>query len=182
MSGDSSGITRRRLLKSGGAAAAGVGLSGCMGGGGGGTGSGSSGGGGSSGDTVKIGVLEDRSGNFALVGTPKWRASRLAIKEINEDGGILGRQIELFDPDPQSDNQRYQQLTRRLIQQNNVDALWAGYSSATREAIRPIIDRNEQLYFYTTQGNPAEKTVENFEEVGSDEPFALERHSPDDHD
>jgi branched-chain amino acid transport system substrate-binding protein len=38
-----------------------------------------------------------------------------------------------------------------MINENDVDALWAGYSSATRETIRPTIDQNEQLYFYTTQ-------------------------------
>lgn len=132
--------TRRSFLIGSGAAAT-VSLAGC-------TSLGSSGGGS---NTLKIGVLEDRSGNFALVGTPKWRASKLAIDEINANGGILGKQIELFDPDPQSDNQRYKQLTRRLIEKNDVDALWAGYSSATRETIRPTIDRHEQLYFYTTQ-------------------------------
>ncbi|WEL22260.1 urea ABC transporter substrate-binding protein [Halorhabdus sp. BNX81] len=102
-------------------------------------------------DTVKIGVLEDRSGNFALNGTPKWRASKLAIDEINDEGGIDGKEIELFDPDPQSDDTRYAQLTKRLINQNDVDVLWAGYASKTRETIRPTIDSNEQLYFYTTQ-------------------------------
>ncbi len=134
-------VSRRSVLATG-AVGLGTALAGCSGGGGGGD---------SSSDTIRIGVLEDRSGNFSLVGTPKWRASKLAIEEINDNGGIMDRQIELFDPDPQSDNQRYQQLTERLIQQENVDALWAGYSSATREAIRPIIDREEQLYFYTTQ-------------------------------
>jgi branched-chain amino acid transport system substrate-binding protein len=142
-------VSRRTVLATG-AAGVGAALAGCIGGSG-----------GSESDTIKIGVLEDQSGNFSLVGTPKWRASKLAIEEINDDGGIMGKQIELFDPDPQSDNQRYQQLTEQLIQQDNVDALWAGYSSATREAIRPIIDREDQLYFYTTQyeGGVADKNV-----------------------
>jgi branched-chain amino acid transport system substrate-binding protein len=142
-------VSRRAVLATG-AAGVGAAFAGCIGGSG-----------GSDSDTIKIGVLEDQSGNFSLVGTPKWRASKLAIEEINDDGGIMGKQIELFDPDPQSDNQRYQQLTERLIQQDDVDALWAGYSSATREAIRPIIDREDQLYFYTTQyeGGVADKNV-----------------------
>jgi branched-chain amino acid transport system substrate-binding protein len=146
---DSPNVSRRKFI-AGSAATLTAGVAGCTGDGD-GDGGGDGGGGGGSDDTVKIGVIEDRSGNFALVGTPKWRASKLAINEINENGGIMGRQIELFDPDPQSNNQRYQQLTERAIQQEEVDALWAGYSSATRETIRPTIDRNEQLYFYTTQ-------------------------------
>ena len=153
-------ISRREFVTAGGAAAT-LALAGCTGGDGGGGGDGGDGGSTGGDSTVTIGVLEDRSGNFSLVGTPKYRASMLAVEEINNDGGIMGNQIETFAPDPQSDNQRYQQLTRRAIQQESVDALWAGYSSATREAIRPIIDRNDQLYFYTTQyeGGVCDKNV-----------------------
>ncbi|MGB9966393.1 urea ABC transporter substrate-binding protein [Halobacterium hubeiense] len=135
---DHTSSSRRSFLAAGGTVAATT-LAGCLT-------SGSSGE-----DTVKLGIIEDRSGNFALNGTPKYNASMLAIEELNEEGGILGNEIETFTPDPQSDNQRYQQLTRQAINEENVDALWAGYSSATRETIRPIIDQNEQLYFYTTQ-------------------------------
>jgi branched-chain amino acid transport system substrate-binding protein len=146
-------ISRRRFVGAGGAALV-AGLAGC-GGGTSGSGDGSSSGattdGASASGTVNIGVLEDRSGTFSLVGTPKWKASKLAIEEINADGGIMGNQIELYDPDPQSNNSRYKQLTRKMIQQRDVDVLWAGYASSTREAIRPIIDREDQLYFYTTQ-------------------------------
>ena len=148
-------LSRRKVIAAGGAAAT-LALAGCGGDGGDGSdgGDGDDGGdGGSTGgeSTVKIGVLEDQSGNFALVGDPKHKASLLAIEEINADGGIDGMEIETLDRDPQSDNQRYQELTREMINENEVDALWAGYSSATREAIRPTINRNEQLYFYTTQ-------------------------------
>ena len=145
-------VSRRSLLASG-AAGIGAALAGCSGNGG---GNGNGGGGGPT-----VGILEDRSGNFQLNGTSKWQATRLAIEEINEDGGLLGEEIEIVDPDPQSDNSRYQELTERLILQDQVDALWAGYSSATREAIRPIINENEQLYFYTTQyeGGVCDNTI-----------------------
>ncbi|PSP95128.1 urea ABC transporter substrate-binding protein [Halobacteriales archaeon QS_4_62_28] len=144
MSRDS--ISRRGFVTAGGAALV-AGLAGCSGS----SSEGASTDSASSSETVKIGVLEDQSGNFALVGDPKYKASMLAIEEINADGGIDGKEIEPVTADPQSDNQRYQELTREYINDEAVDALWAGYSSATREAIRPIINRNEQLYFYTTQ-------------------------------
>jgi branched-chain amino acid transport system substrate-binding protein len=38
-----------------------------------------------------------------------------------------------------------------MIQQDNVDVLVAGFASAEREAIRPIVDQFKQLYFYTNQ-------------------------------
>ncbi|MEM4781595.1 MAG: urea ABC transporter substrate-binding protein [Halalkalicoccus sp.] len=136
-------------------------------------------------DVVKIGVLEDRSGGFALNGTSKWQASVLAVEEVNESGGVLGREIELYDPDPQSDNQRYQELTRRLIQRENVDALWAGYSSAARETIRPLINQHEQLYFYTTQyeGGVCDKTIFPVgatarQQLGAVVPYLIEEYGP----
>ena len=145
--------SRRSFLTAGGAASL-ASLAGC-------TSSLSMGGGSEDSNTVKIGVLASRSGNFSLLSTPKWQAAKLAIDEMNNNGGILGKQIKLIDPDPQSDNQRYKQLTKRLIEKDKVDALWAGYSSATRETIRPTIDRHQQLYFYTTQyeGGVADSTT-----------------------
>ena len=38
-----------------------------------------------------------------------------------------------------------------MIQQDKVDVLVAGFASAEREAIRPIVDQFKQLYFYTNQ-------------------------------
>ncbi|WP_415379850.1 urea ABC transporter substrate-binding protein [Halosimplex sp. TS25] len=173
-----SGISRRQFVTAGGAAMV-AGLAGCSETGGATTDTASSS------DTVKIGVLEDQSGNFALVGDPKYKASMLAIQEINNNGGIDGKQIEPVTRDPQSDNQRYQELTREFINEEGVDALWAGYSSATREAIRPIINRNEQLYFYTTQyeGGVCDKTTFAMgptarQQLGTVLPYLVEEYGP----
>jgi branched-chain amino acid transport system substrate-binding protein len=67
------------------------------------------------------------------------------------DKGILGREVNLLSVDRQSNNALWQQLARRLIQQDKVDVLVAGFASAEREAIRPIVDQFKQLYFYTNQ-------------------------------
>ena len=140
-------VSRRSVLAAAGTSL-GVSLAGC---------SGESG----TNDGPTVGILEDRSGPFQLNGTPKWQATRLAIEEINEQGGLLGEEIEIVDPDPQSDNTRYQELTERLILEDQIDALWAAYASPAREAIRPIINENEQLYFYTTQyeGGVCDNTI-----------------------
>ena len=67
------------------------------------------------------------------------------------DKGISGREVNLVSVDGQSNNALWQQLARRLIQQDKVDVLVAGFASAEREAIRPIVDQFKQLYFYTNQ-------------------------------
>jgi branched-chain amino acid transport system substrate-binding protein len=100
---------------------------------------------------IKLGLLEDSSGNFALPVIPKIHATELAVKEINEKGGVLGRKIELIHYDTQSDNTRFQQMARRLIQNDKVDVIFGGFSSASREAIRPIMDRAGMMYWYNNQ-------------------------------
>lgn len=100
---------------------------------------------------IKIGVLEDQSGDFAAATTVKVHAIQLATKEINDAGGIAGRPIELVIYDTQSDNRRYQEFMRRVLQQDEVDVVFAGFSSASREAYRPIVNQFDGLAFYNNQ-------------------------------
>ena len=102
-------------------------------------------------DPIKLGLLEDQSGNFAIAVIPKIYAYQLAVDEINAKGGVLGRQLKIIHYDTQSDNTRFQEFARRLILEDKVDVIFGGFSSASREAIRPIMDRYKQLYFYNNQ-------------------------------
>jgi branched-chain amino acid transport system substrate-binding protein len=100
---------------------------------------------------IKIGLLEDQSGEIALFTMPKVHGTQLAVEEINKAGGIMGRQLELIAYDPQFDNSKFQEFTRRLLDKDKVDVLFAGATSASREAVRPIVDNSDVLYFYTNQ-------------------------------
>ena len=102
-------------------------------------------------DPIKIGVLEDQSGDFAAATIGKVHAIELAAEEINKAGGIAGRQIELVPYDTQSDNNRYQEFMRRVLQKDKVDVVFAGFSSASREAYRPIVNQFDGLAFYNNQ-------------------------------
>jgi len=102
-------------------------------------------------DAIKIGVLEDQSGDFAAATMVKVNAITLAAEEINAAGGIGGRPIELVTYDTQSDNTRYQEFMRRVLQSDKVDVVFAGFSSASREAYRPIVNQFDGLAFYNNQ-------------------------------
>lgn len=102
-------------------------------------------------EVIKLGLLEDHSGDFSLIGLQKLHAAELAVEEINENGGLLGKEVQLIAPDTQSDNTKYQELARKLILQDEVDVLMGAVSSASREAIRPIVEQNKILYFYNNQ-------------------------------
>lgn len=102
-------------------------------------------------DAIKIGVLESQSGDFAAVTMVKVNAIILAAEEINAAGGIGGRPVELVIYDTQSDNTRYQEFMRRVLQRDQVDVVFAGFSSASREAYRPIVNQFDGLAFYNNQ-------------------------------
>jgi branched-chain amino acid transport system substrate-binding protein len=53
-------------------------------------------------DPIKIGLIEDISGDLAPYGIPKLHGSLLAVEEINKAGGIMGRQIAMTHLDPGS--------------------------------------------------------------------------------
>ncbi|HSU21844.1 urea ABC transporter substrate-binding protein [Comamonadaceae bacterium OTU4NAUVB1] len=102
-------------------------------------------------EPLKVGLMEDISGDLAVIGLPKLHGSQLAVEEINKAGGVMGRPLELIHLDPQGDNARYQEFTRRLLSRDKVDVLIGGITSASREAVRPIVDRTQTPYFYTNQ-------------------------------
>lgn len=106
----------------------------------------------SSGDGAKgpiaVGSIYDLSGALGIVGKPKVDATKLAIKDINAHGGVLGRKLKLISHDAQSDNAKYTKYATELTGQHKVAMMAAGITSASREAIRPIADRTKTVYFY----------------------------------
>jgi branched-chain amino acid transport system substrate-binding protein len=74
-----------------------------------------------------------------------------AIDEINGLGGIAGREIIPTHYDPQSDNARYKVTLERLIIEDQVNLVFGGYTSSSRKAMLPIIEKHNKLLFYPQQ-------------------------------
>jgi len=58
-------------------------------------------------DAIKLGSILDTSGPFDAYGKPMDMAMRLAVSQINADGGLLGKQVEVVSYDTQSDMALY---------------------------------------------------------------------------
>jgi len=84
-------------------------------------------GGGNSGN-IKIGVLVPLSGSEAYYGNDMLQSYKLAVDEINEGGGILGRQLELYEADDGCDPNMATQAASKIIA-NGVDFVVGGYGS-----------------------------------------------------
>jgi urea transport system substrate-binding protein len=102
-------------------------------------------------DPIKIGSIHDLSGGLDIYGKPMVDALTLAIEEANAAGGLLGQQLKLVSYDPQSNMQLYTQYAQDAALKEKVAVVHGGITSASREVIRPVLDRFKTLYFYNTQ-------------------------------
>lgn len=100
-------------------------------------------------DTVKIGALHDLTGSFNIYGIQQSQALKLAVKEVNANGGVNGKQVEVVEYDTQSDDARFTQYANTLILRDQVAAMFGGLASSSREAVRPVAHQNRTLYFYS---------------------------------
>jgi urea transport system substrate-binding protein len=102
-------------------------------------------------DPIKVVGIHDASGGLDIYGQPMIDCLTLAAEEINAGGGLLGRPIELIHYDPQSSIQLYTQFATQAATRDRAAVVHGGITSASREAIRPVLRRYGTLYFYNTQ-------------------------------
>jgi branched-chain amino acid transport system substrate-binding protein len=102
------------------------------------------------GPPIKVGFLMDLTGPLSVYGKPKANCIQLAVDQINAQGGLLGRKLELVQYDTQSQAQLYGQFAQQLVLKDRVAAVFGAVTSAAREIVRPVLDRGKILYFYNT--------------------------------
>jgi branched-chain amino acid transport system substrate-binding protein len=105
------------------------------------TDSGSTDTGSSSGDVIKIGANLEISGAVATYGASIGDGAKLAIEEINANGGINGRQLELVVVDNKSENAEATSAAIRLAEQEKVVAMLAPATSGNTVATVPIAEK-----------------------------------------
>ncbi len=77
-------------------------------------------------DPIKIGVDGPFTGGSSSMGVSMRDGVRLAAKEINDAGGVMGRKIELVERDDEAKNERGVQIAQELINKEKVVAV-VGY-------------------------------------------------------
>jgi branched-chain amino acid transport system substrate-binding protein len=73
-------------------------------------------------DPIKIGVSGPFTGGSAPMGVSMRDGVKLATKEINDKGGVLGRKLELIERDDEAKNERGVQIAQELINKDKVAA------------------------------------------------------------
>ncbi|MFE2267498.1 urea ABC transporter substrate-binding protein [Streptomyces griseosporeus] len=104
-----------------------------------------------SGDTVKVGLLNSLSGTMAISEVTVHNALLLAVKEINAAGGVLGKKLKPVSQDGASDWPTFAEKAQTLITDDKVVATFGCWTSASRKAVKPVFERNKSLLFYPVQ-------------------------------
>lgn len=95
--------------------------------------------------TLKIGTLLPQTGSLAFLGPPEFAGVDLALKDINDAGGVLGKQVEKVDSDSgDTSTDTASQSVDRLIS-NNVDAIVGAASSSVSLSVIDKIVGNGTL-------------------------------------
>ncbi|PZG13248.1 ABC transporter substrate-binding protein [Nonomuraea aridisoli] len=139
----------RRLLPS--LAALLLALTACAGDGGGGGGGGGSG----AQDPIRVGLIVSLTGNYTPLGSEDKKAVELAVEQVNAQGGLLGRQVELITRDdktaPDQGIVAYNQI------KGEIDALIGPVFSNAALAVEPLAQRDRMPYLSLA---PAQEQVE----------------------
>ena len=102
-------------------------------------------------DTIKVGILHSLSGTMAISETTVVDAELLAIKEINQAGGVLGKQIEVIKEDGASDWPTFAEKAEKLIDQDGVATIFGCWTSASRKAVLPVFESKQHMLWYPVQ-------------------------------
>src|SRR5690606_17421642 len=101
-------------------------------------------------DTVTIGILHSITGTMSISETGSVQAEKLAIAQINAQGGVLGRQIDFIQEDGASDWPTFAEKSRKLLINDKVPAVMGCWTSASRKAVLPIFEQQNGFLYYPT--------------------------------
>src|SRR5438876_3468313 len=107
--------------------------------------------------SVKVGMIAEETGALSFMGRANANVARMVVDEINANGGLLGRKIELYLEDGATTDAVAEAKAAKLVAQDRVDVIFGGIYSSTRQAIKgPAVVKGRTLYIYPEQYEGAE--------------------------
>jgi len=105
-------------------------------------------------DTIKVGFVGALSGDQAVWGQADRDGLMLTVEQINADGGILGKQVEVIAYDDKGDQLESVNVTKRLINEDKVVAIIGTNSSGRNIAMAPVAEEGKVPVISTFATNP----------------------------
>jgi len=110
---------------------------------------------------IKVGVLHSLSGTMAISETTLKDTMEMLIDQQNENGGVMGCELEAVVVDPASDWPLFAEKARELLSVHEVDVIFGNWTSVSRKSVLPVIEELNGLLFYPVQyeGEESSKNV-----------------------
>lgn len=100
---------------------------------------------------IRVGILHSLSGTMAISEQSLVDAIRMAVDEVNQRGGVLGRKLEPIVEDGESDWPTFARKAEKLIVEEQVASVFGCWTSASRKAVLPVFEEHNHLLWYPVQ-------------------------------
>jgi branched-chain amino acid transport system substrate-binding protein len=95
-----------------------------------------------------VGVLWSQTGVTAVIEESQLKGTLMAMEEVNEAGGVNGRELVPVIYDPASEPEQFARYADRLLSEDRVSTIFGCYTSSSRKAVLPIVERRNGLLWY----------------------------------
>lgn len=109
---------------------------------------------GDTGDTIKVGVYGDLTGQTSSFGQSTKNGIELAVDEINAAGGVNGKKIQLLIEDDQGRPEQAKTVVSKLINQDKVQAILGEVASTNSLAAAPVAQEAKIPMITPSSTNP----------------------------
>jgi len=92
-------------------------------------------------EAIRIGAVLSTTGPAGYLGDPQLKTLQTYLAQINQDGGVLGRKLELVHYDDASEAGKANGFAKRLIDDDKVDLLIAGTTTGATMAMAPLMEK-----------------------------------------
>lgn len=100
---------------------------------------------------VKVGLLHSLTGTMSISEVGVRDAELLAIKELNQAGGVLGCQISVVEEDGKSNPRMFAEKARKLLEEDKVATIFGCWTSDSRKAVKEVVEEDYGLLWYPVQ-------------------------------
>ncbi len=104
---------------------------------------------------IKIGWLGPLSGDASSLGQDSLVAAKLAVEEVNANGGINGRPLELAAEDGKCQSKDAVSAMNKLLTNNDMQVVIGGLCSGETSAVAPIAEQNKKILFSGCSSAPS---------------------------
>lgn len=106
-------------------------------------------------NVIKIGCVLSTTGLLGPMGGDMMKSARLAVKELNAAGGVLGKQVQLIEEDDATEAAKCLDRVKKLVDIDGVKALVGGMTSGAAMATGPYLAEKQVLMITPSATSPA---------------------------